>query len=255
MRVGEHVASASLGPVDDSQRKAAKVVGFTYLLALATSVFAEFYVRGSLIVLDDAAQTARNIVAHEGLFRLGIVAGITTLAADVALIAALYVVLAPVARHLALAAAFWRLIETAVIALSAVSDLEVLRLLSGAPYAQPLGTDGLQALARLSVGSHGASFLIGLLFFGFGSTLFCYLWYRSGYVPRALAGLGVFGSALTGLCSYVFLLFPRAAPIASPGCYAPIFFFELIMGLWLLGKQLGEAQGAKVLQGGMAQGG
>lgn len=225
-------------PVDQTQRKAARVVGFTYLLALATSVFAEVFVRGKLIVSDNAAQTAQNIMAHEGLFRLGIVSNLTTFAADVVLITALYVVLRPVAPNLALAAAFWRVVETASIAISALNDFAVLRLLSGAGYLQPLEADSLHAFARLAISGHGAAYQLGLFFFAFGSTLFCYLWFRSGYVPRALAGFGVFASALVGICAYLFILLPKLADIASPGCYAPIFFFELTLGFWLLLKKL-----------------
>ena len=224
--------------IDESQRKAARVVGATYLFALVTSVFAEFYARGKLIVYNDAEQTAQNILAHEGLFRLGIVANLTTYAADVVLISALYVVLRPVAPNLALAAAFWRLVETASISITALNDFDVLRLLSGADYLQPLEAHRLHALARLSVGAHGAAFQLGLFFFGFGSTLFCYLWLKSRYIPRALAGFGVFGSALVGICAYLFILFPKLIEIASPGCYAPIFFFELTIGLWLVLKGL-----------------
>lgn len=57
--------------IDTSERKAARVVGFSYLFAIATGVFADFYVRGTLIVADNV-ETARNIMAHERLWRLGI---------------------------------------------------------------------------------------------------------------------------------------------------------------------------------------
>ena len=225
-------------PIDETQRKAARAVGFTYLFVLVVAVFAEFYVREKLVVYDNAAQTAQNILAHEGLFRLGVVANLTAFAADVVLITALYVVLRPVAPNLALAAAFWRLLETASLGITALNDFDVLRLLSGAGYLQPFEAHRLHALARLSIGAHGAAYLLGLFFFGFGSTVFCYLWFRSGYIPRALAGFGVFASALVGICSYLFILFPKLAGIAIPGCYAPIFVFELILGFWLLVKKL-----------------
>jgi uncharacterized membrane protein len=96
-----------IGSIDESQRKAAKVVGFAYLFALAPAIFAEFYARGHLIVFDNAAQTAQNIVDHERVFRLGIASNLTVFAVDVALIAALYVVLKPVNRSLALLATGW----------------------------------------------------------------------------------------------------------------------------------------------------
>ncbi len=95
--------------VDESQRKAARVVGAAYLVAMATAMFAEAYVRGRLVVDGDALATARNIMGHTTLFRVGIVSELATFATDVALITALYVVLAPVSRHLALFAAFLRL--------------------------------------------------------------------------------------------------------------------------------------------------
>ncbi len=55
----------TIGTIDESQRKAATVVGLSYLLALPPAIFAEFYVRTQLIAFDNAAQTARNIMAHE----------------------------------------------------------------------------------------------------------------------------------------------------------------------------------------------
>jgi hypothetical protein len=61
----------TISTIDESQRKAARVVGFAYLFAMATAVFAELYVRSRLIVPDNAAETARNIIAHERLWRLG----------------------------------------------------------------------------------------------------------------------------------------------------------------------------------------
>src|SRR5207249_7348443 len=91
----------TIGTIDESQRKAAKVVGFAYLLALPPAIFAEFYVRTRLIAFDNAAQTAQNILTHERLFRLGTASNLTVFAVDVALIIALYVVLKPVNRTLA----------------------------------------------------------------------------------------------------------------------------------------------------------
>jgi hypothetical protein len=79
----------TIGTIDESQRKAATVVGFAYLFALPPAVFAEFYVRARLIAVDNAAQTAQNIMAHERLFRLGIASNLTVFAVDVALIMAM----------------------------------------------------------------------------------------------------------------------------------------------------------------------
>ena len=51
----------TIGTIDESQRRAARVVGFAYLLALPPAIFAEFYVRTQLIAFDNAQQTAQSI--------------------------------------------------------------------------------------------------------------------------------------------------------------------------------------------------
>src|SRR5207237_3309136 len=118
----------TIGTIDESQRKAATVVGFSYLFALPPAIFAEFYVRARLIVFDNAAQTARNIMAHERLFRLGTASNLTVFAVDVVLIVALYVVLKPVNRGLALLATGWGLIETATLVSITPSDFGALMI-------------------------------------------------------------------------------------------------------------------------------
>ena len=194
--------------IDDSRRQAAKVVGFAYLFALVPAIFAEFYVRGRLVVPDEAAHTAMNIVAHERLFRLGIASNLAVFAIDIALFTALYVVLGPVHRRLALLALGWGLIETTILAVVTLSDFDALRILSGAPYLRVFEADRLQALARLSIGAHGAAYNVGLLFAGLRSTVFCYLWLASGFVPRALAVWGMAASSLMGACALSFIVFP-----------------------------------------------
>jgi hypothetical protein len=55
----------TIGAIDESQRKAARVAGFTCLFSMAIVVFANFVIHDCLIVTGNAAETARNIMAHE----------------------------------------------------------------------------------------------------------------------------------------------------------------------------------------------
>jgi len=224
----------TISTIDESQRKAARVVGFTYLFAMATAVFAEMYVRGTLIVADNAAETARNIMAHERLWRLGIASYLICLLADVALITALYVILKRVNQNLALFAAFLRVVETAIVVAATLNSFDVLRLLSGADYLQALRTDQLQALARIPISAYGAGLNVGFVFLGLGSMVFCYLWFKSNYIPRALAALGVFGSLLLAAGSFAIIIFPNLAKILSLAYMMPLGVFEVTMGFWLL---------------------
>jgi hypothetical protein len=227
----------TINSIDESQRRAARVVGFVYLFAMAVSMFAELYARGHLIVSGNVAETARNIMEHERLFRLSIACHVITFAADVALIAALYVILAPVNRNLALFAAFVR-IETSVGVNAVLNGFDVLRVLSGADYLRVFGADLLQALARLSLGAHGAGLSVCFVFLGLGSTVFSYLWFKSNYIPKALAALGVFSSFLLAAGAFTSIIFPSLVKMLSPGYMAPMFVFEVTMGFWLLFKGL-----------------
>lgn len=219
---------------DGAQRTAARIVGFAYVGALVPAIFAEFYVRGRL-VSDSAAQTALNIAAHERLFRLGIASNLAVFAIDVALITALYVVLSPINRILALLALGWGLIETAILVVVTLTDFDVLRLLSGAEYLNAFEPDRLQALARLSVSAHGTTYNVGLVFAGLRSTAFCYLWFKSRFIPRVLAGFGIVASVLMGACAFLFVIFPELLAVVPVQVYGgPIFVFELTMGLWLV---------------------
>jgi hypothetical protein len=221
--------------LSESQRKAAKVVGGTYLFALIPAVFAEFYVRGHLVVPGDAAQTAQNITVHERLFRLGIASNLTVFASDVALIIALYVVLKPIGRYLALLAAAWGLIETGVLVAVTMTDFVVLRTLSGVNYLTVFSSDQLHALAGSSIGEHDSIYNVGLVFAGLRSSVFCYLWFKSRYIPRGLAAWGVIASVLMGIYAFAFIIFPELGTIVSVAVYGgPIFVFELTIGLWLL---------------------
>lgn len=225
----------TIPPIDSAQRRAAKVVGIAYLLAIPMALFAEMYVLGQLVVYGNATATAQNIVAHERLFRFGTAVNLGVFALDVVLIAALYTVLKPVDRNLALLAALWRVVETAVLVVAALNDLEALRILSAADYLRAFDTGQLHALARLALGGHGADYNVGLMFAGLGSTVFCYLWFKSKYIPTWLALLGVFASALLAVCAFGFIVFPELAKTVTVAYFGgPIFVFELTMGFWLL---------------------
>jgi len=54
-----------------SPRFKARVAGFFYLLTILARMWVEIFVRQRLVVSDDAAATAANILAHEPLWLWG----------------------------------------------------------------------------------------------------------------------------------------------------------------------------------------
>ncbi len=205
-----------------------------YLITMATGIFGESFVRGSLIVRD-ATQTAQNIIGSERLFRIGVATDLATFSGVVVLIWALYVMLRPVDRNLALLAVYLRLAEVAIHYIATLFSLVALVLLSGADYLKTFDASQLHSLARVAISAQGAGFNLGFILLGLGSTVFAYLLLRSGYVPKALAAWGVFSSLLLTTSAISFIVFPAVGPFRL-ATMVPMFFYEVPLGFWLLLK-------------------
>ena len=213
-----------------SPRFKARIAGVFYLLTILTRMFVEISVRNRLVVSDDAAATASNILAHESLWRLGFAADIIAFASYVALTALLYELFKPVNRSLSLVAAFFSLVACVVQAISSLFHLAPLVLLGGAPYLRVFTVEQLQALALVFLRLRAAAYHnIGLVFFGLYLLLAGILILRSTFLPRILGVLMV----LAGL-SYVPFLSPPLARSLQP--YILVFpgVGQMSLTLWLL---------------------
>ena len=224
--------------IDESQRKAARVAALAYLITFATVVYVNFGIFPRLIV-ENNAETARNILAHEGLFRIGIVGDLIYCVGGVVLLAALYVILKQVNQGLALLAALWRLVWVLMWLAVTLNLFGALRLLRGADYLRAFDPERLQALARFDLNSWPDYYYVGLLFGALASTICGYLWFKSRYIPRALAAFGVISSGFCGACTFVFYIFPNFANIVNLWWFdSPMAIFDIALSFWLLFKGL-----------------
>ncbi len=228
----------AISAIDQSQRKAAKVAGFTFLFAMIIVVIANFGISFRLIVPGNAVDTARNIMAHETLFRINIACDLIYVVNIIVLLAALYVILSPVNRNLALVAAACRLVLALMWVIIALNLLGALRLLGDAAYLPVFRADQLQTLARLQITTTHDAYYIGLPFWGLASTVCSWLWYKSGYIPRSLAAFGVISSAWCVICAFAYLISRNFENTVGLWFDWPMVIFELAIGLWLLFKGL-----------------
>jgi Domain of unknown function (DUF4386) len=225
--------------IDSSQRTAAKVAGIAGLLAFGLVVFGNYVLLNPLVVPGNAADTARNILAHETQFRLTVVCFLTYSLGVVVLLSALYVILKPINPGLALVGALSRLIFAVLWLLSPLNLLGALRLLSNASYLQVFEPDRLQAMAKSRLGASFDDYYVGLPFFGLAATICAWLWLKSNYIPKGLAIFGVISSAWCVLCAFVFLIFPHFNKVINDYIFdTPMALFELIVSFWLLFRGL-----------------
>lgn len=93
-----------------SPRLTARMAGLFELLEALTSGFGQVLIPRMLLVSGDAAATAANILAHELLFRLSLVAAVIAVACHIAWTLLFYQLFKPVDRSLSLLAAFFGLV-------------------------------------------------------------------------------------------------------------------------------------------------
>jgi len=225
--------------IDNSQRTAAKVAGIAGILAFALVVFGNYVLLGPLVIPRNAVDTARNILAHQTQFRFAAVCFLTYAVGVVVLLSALYVILAPVNRGLALAGALFRLVFAMLWLIAPLNSLAALRLLGDTPYLKIFEPDRLQALARVQIAGSFDDYYVGLPFFGLAATVCAWLWLKSRYIPRGLSIFGVIASAWCVFCAFVYLIFPQFNKIVNDYIFdSPMALFELIVSIWLLFKGL-----------------
>jgi len=223
------------GAIDASQRRAARVAGLANLLAMAIVVVAQYVLYGPLVVRGDAAATARNIVAHERVFRLSIAFDLLYVVGILVLIAALYVILKPVGPGLALLAAMSRLVYALTWVALAMSLFAGVRLLGDSSSQSVFGAGGVPAVARLYLGRGFEAYYVGLPFYALASTVCSWLFLRSAYIPKALAVFGVIASAWCVACAFLYIVSPDFGRAVNPYWFdSPMALFEMATSVWLL---------------------
>ncbi|PYQ52526.1 MAG: DUF4386 domain-containing protein [Acidobacteria bacterium] len=221
----------------------ARIAGVVLLISMVAGGFGEAYVPSKLVVSADATATAKNIHDFDSLFRLGFAVYLVEAVCDVALALMFYVLLRPVRKDLALLAAFFGLVSTALFAVAELFYYAASLVLGGSAYLKTFSPDQLNTLALLSLKLYGHGAGIFMVFYGIASVLRGYLIYRSGYLPRflgALLALAGFGFILK---NFALVLAPA---YASDLLLLPMFLAALSLTVWLLVKGVDVAEWERV---------
>jgi hypothetical protein len=211
----------------------ARIAGFCYLLVIAGGVFAALFVRESLFVSGDAAETARAIVASESLWRWGIAVHALYLFPAAAFGVILYRLFKPVHATLALLALVFALAPVVIVAVLLTALYVPLAMTGEGDTFGALDEGQRQALGYLAVGLFFSGWGFSLLLFSGFCTLMGLLIVRSRLVPRVIgalmmaAGAGYFLNSLSAIVS------PTLNAALAPGILVPSFIGELSLALWL----------------------
>ena len=216
-----------------STKQTARIAGVLYLVNGVTGFFGIIYVPSRLIVSNNAAATASNILASERLFRLGIVSEMICAAEFIFLVWALYRLLGGVNKTQAWLMVSLGLVFVPFMLVNTLNEIAALTLLRGGDFLSVFDKRQLEAMAMLFLDLHRYGYVVGwilgLWLFPFGALVF-----RSGFLPRILgvlliaAGFGYLADSLTPL------LLPSYEGVVSRIANIPLTLGEPAIILWLL---------------------
>ncbi len=218
-----------------SIKAAARRAGALYVLFLVLGLF-DMHGFSHFLVAGDATATARNVVAGELTYRIGILTDFVTLLVFIFLIVSLYNLLKDVDRWHAMLMVILVSVGVAIGCANLFNKLAPLVLLSGANYLAVFTKPQLDALVLgfLSLNSDGNT--LDTAFWGLWLFPFGILVIKSGYFPRVLGILLVvagFGYVTSSVTSIVLPAYERVVSrVALPlglGEF-PIIFWLLIKG-------------------------
>jgi hypothetical protein len=114
-----------------------------------------------------------------------------------------------------------------------------LRTMTGGGRLQVFEPARLQALAGLQLASGWDAYYVGLTFNGIGLVFFSFLFFKSHYIPRTLAVLGVVTSLFESACGFAYLVNRSFETIVSVNYYElPTMFFGVVLSIWILVRGL-----------------
>ena len=217
------------GGTSQRVRRASLIAGIGLLLMAALAGFGYNFAVHGLITPGNAARTAQNITAHEGLFGLGIASLFLVAALDVVVAWALYRVFSPVSQRLSALAAWLRLVYAGVFAVAVSQLAGALRLLGNGTSRMAPG-DQLHAAALADTSRFTSIWHAGLILFGLYLLVIAWLACRSGYMPKLLGGL----VAIAGL-GYIY---DSIGVLLAHGSWTEVstvtFIGEFLLALWLV---------------------
>ena len=211
----------------------ARIAGGLWLIVIAAASFG-FIALSGLIVREDPAATATNILANESVFRLSFLADLVAGLCYVGVTVLLYELLKPVSRSLSLLAAFFGLGGIAFGGPYYLCRLAPLVLLRGDEYLSVFTPSQLQAMALMSLKLYGFAFNISMVLFGLQCFIAGYLIVRSKFLPPIPGVLLAIGGATYVIVSFAKFLSPSLGAALSPFIAPAGLVGEGTVTLWLL---------------------
>lgn len=225
-------------PFAPSPQKTARLAGALWLMVIALSVIA-LVVNPPFNARSTVVEVAAKVLATEQRFRISFAALFVASICYTGVTAAIYELLRPVDRRVALFGAFAGIIGLAVGATTSVYQLNGLAMLKEAAMLAPASARELQTLGATYL-RPGYEFSVGMAFFGCQIASIGYLILRSRLVPRVIGGILVVGGSSYIVTSFAMFVAPGFGELLSPLVIPIAIIGEGSLTFWLLFKRINE---------------
>lgn len=219
-----------------SEKYLARIAGLLYLIVIICGIFAEKYVRFTLVDLNDSAVTAQNIGNQEFLFRMGFVADLIMQLAYFLLPVVLYQLLKKTSKELAGLMVLSVTVAVAIMCINMLNHYAPLLLLNHNIYTSAFSTEQINNSVSFYLEMHNKGYHIAQLFFGLWLLPLGYLVFKSERFPKIIGILlivGCFGYLTDFL---IYFLCPENSIALSEYITAPVDLGEFSLCLYLLIK-------------------
>ena len=215
-------------------KKNARIAGLIYFSMVFTAPLRLMYIPNTLFVRGDASATASNILAHQTLFRLGILGDLLTGVIAIFVTLALYRLFKEVDQNLArLMVILGSLMVTPIYFVNTVNDAAALLLVRGGDFLSVFQKPQLDAMAMLFLRLHHAGVVANELFWGLWLLPFGVLVFRSRFLPRILGVWLILNGIAYMIICFIAVLAPQYEDAAFNRAF-PVMFGELAIMLWLV---------------------
>src|SRR5438067_4208575 len=191
-------------------KKNARIAGLIYFSMVFTAPLRLMYIPNALFVRGDASATASNILAHQTLFRLGILGDLLTGVIAIFVTLALYRLFKEVDQNLArLMVILGSLMVTPIYFVNTVNDAAALLLVRGGDFLSVFQKPQLDAMAMLFLRLHHAGVVANELFWGLWLLPFGVLVFRSRFLPRILGVWLILNGIAYAIICFIAVLAPQ----------------------------------------------
>lgn len=209
-----------------------RTAGFLFLVWIMTGLFGLMYIPAKINMQGNAADTARNILANELLFRTGIAVDLAGVAVWILLVLVFYRLFRQVNEFQAKLMVAFVLVQIPVVLMTDACNMVALMLFKGdsAKALEPVQREDL-GMVFLKINTYVT--LVLEFFWGLWLLPLAALTYRSRFLPRFL-GIWLFANGFAYLILCITgVLFPAFSETVYKIAF-PVFFGEMALMLWLV---------------------